>query len=96
MTTDEVKRSQGRRLAELRKGYPSDSTLENLLSVLQAELDLCARLPVFVYEATSEGDEECASLLSSLADTERAHVERVLAALQRHLERRGTRTEASR
>jgi rubrerythrin len=95
MTADEVKPSEGRRLAELRRAHPTDSTLENLLSVLRAELDLCARLPLFAYEATTEGHDECASLLGTLAETERAHVEKVLATLQRHLEARSGRTEVS-
>jgi rubrerythrin len=95
MTTDEVKQSGGRRLAELREASPVDSTLDNLLTLLRAELDLCARLPVFIYEASTEGYEESASLFRSLADAERAQVERVLTALQRHLAQRSSRTEAS-
>jgi hypothetical protein len=95
MTTDEVEQSEGRRLAELRRAYPSDPTLENLLSVLRSELDLCARLPIFAYEATTDGHDDCASLLRTLAATERAHVEQVLTALQRHLEQRGGGTEVS-
>jgi hypothetical protein len=95
MTAHEVKQSEGRRLAELRRAYPSDSTLENLLSVLRAELDLCARLPVFAYEATTDGHDECASLLRAIADSERANVELVLTTLQRHLEQRSRPTAVS-
>jgi rubrerythrin len=95
MTTDAVRQSEGRRLAELRQAYPIDSTLDNLISVLRAELDLCGRLPVFAYEATTEGHVECASVLQSLADAQRGHVEQVLAALQRHLARRSGLMEVS-
>ena len=95
MTTREDKPSEGRRLAELRRAYPTDSTLENLLSVLRAKLDLCARLPLYAYEATSEGHDDCASTLQGLADTERAQVEQVLAALHHHIEQRVGRNEAA-
>jgi hypothetical protein len=95
MTAHEVKQSEARRLDELRRAYPSDSTLENLLFVLRAELDLCARLPVFAYEATTDGHDECASLLRGLADSERANVELILATLQRHLEQRSSGTAVS-
>ena len=96
MTTDEVKKTESRRLAELRAASPADSTLDNLITLLRAELDLCARLPVFVYEATTEGHEESASLFRALADAKRAHVERVLRALQEHLAQRSGRSELSR
>jgi rubrerythrin len=95
MTTSEAKRSGGRHLAELREAYPTDSTLDNLLTLLRAELDLCARLPVFIYEAATEGHDECASLLRRLAEAERTHVEQVLAMLQQHLAKRSAPTETS-
>ena len=95
MTTPAVKQSDGRRLAELRGASPTDSTLDNLLTLLRAELDLCARLPVFVYEASTAGHDEPASLFRTLADAERAHVERVLTALQGHLARRSSPAEVS-
>jgi len=95
MTTGETEHSEGRRLAELRRAYPSDSTLDNLLVLLSAELDLCARLPIFAYVATTEGHDDCASMLQALADTRRAQVEQVLSALRRHLEQRPSAIEAS-
>jgi hypothetical protein len=95
MTTPALKQSGGRRLAELREASPADSTLDNLLTLLRAELDLCARLPVFIYEASTEGHEEAASLFRSLADTERTQIERVLTTLQRYIAQRSSRTEAS-
>jgi len=95
MTTREVKQSEGRRLAELREASPTDSTLDNLLTLIRAELDLCARLPVYIYEASTEGHEESASLFRTIADAERAHVEHVLTALQAHLAQRSSRTGVS-
>lgn len=88
MTSGNQQRRERHSLAELRNAYPGDSTLENLLDLLRAELDLCARLPLCVYEATAEGHYACASMLRELTDAQRAHVELVLASLQQHLEQR--------
>jgi rubrerythrin len=88
MTKPEVKPSPGRSLTDLRRTHPTDSTLENLLAILRAELDLCARLPVFEYEATAGGYDDCASLLRRLAETERVHVDDILSTLRRHLDQR--------
>jgi len=88
MNGSEVKTSAGRSLSDLRRVHPTDSTLQNLLTLLKAELDLCARLPVFEYEAAAEGHDECATMLHSLGELERANVEELLKTLQRHLDRR--------
>ena len=95
MSAPETKPSQTRSLSDLRRVHPTDSTLQNLLTLLKAELDLCARLPVFEYEAATEGHDECAGVLRRVADAERANVEELLAALQRHLERRNTSGEVA-
>ncbi len=78
--------STTQRLAELRSAQPCDTTLQNLLSILNAKLDLSARLPVFEYEADSEGFEEAASFMSALASAERESVHDVLRSLRMHLE----------
>ena len=75
------------RLAELRSAQPCDTTLQNLLSVLTAKLDLSARLPVFEYEADSEGFPEVASFMSALASAERQNVEDIIRSLRAHLDR---------
>jgi len=75
------------RLAELRSAQPCDTTLQNLLSVLTAKLDLSARLPVFEYEADSEGFPEVASFMSALASAERESVQDILRSLRQHLDR---------
>src|SRR4051812_8715703 len=88
VSAPDAKTSQSRSLSDLRRVHPTDSTLQNLLVLLKAELDLCARLPVFEYEAATEGHDECATVLRTLADTERANVEELLTALHHHLDRR--------
>ena len=82
-----------RRLNELRRAQPGDPTLRNLLGVLTQKLDLCARLPVFEYEATSDGDERCALAFRRLADAERRSTSEVIECLREHLTR--TATEGS-
>jgi hypothetical protein len=79
--------STAQRLAELRSAQPCDTTLQNLLSVLTAKLDLSARLPVFEYEADSEGFPEVASFMSALASAERQSVEDIIRSLRAHLDR---------
>ena len=78
--------STTQRLAELRSAQPCDTTLQNLLSILNAKLDLSARLPVFEYEADSEGFQEAASFMSALASAERESIHDVLRSLRMHLE----------
>ena len=78
--------STTQRLAELRSAQPCDTTLQNLLSILNAKLDLSARLPVFEYEADSEGFPEAASFMSALASAERESVQDVVRSLRMHLD----------
>jgi hypothetical protein len=80
-----------KRLAELRLAHPHDATLQNLLAVLTAKLDLSSRLPVFEYEAESEGFSDTASFMSALASAERESLEDVLACLRHHLDRTSQR-----
>lgn len=79
--------STAQRLAALRRAHPADATLQNLLSILTAKLDLSTRLPVFEYEADSDGFAETASFLSALASAERESVQDVLASLRQHIDR---------
>src|SRR3954471_3409746 len=78
--------STAQRLSELRRAHPYDATLQNLLALLTAKLDLSARLPVFEYEADSEGFPETRSFLSALASPERETLHEVLGSLRRHLD----------
>ena len=78
--------STAQRLAELRSAQPCDATLQNLLSILTAKLDLSARLPVFEYEADSEGFPEAASFMSALASAERESVQDIVRSLRSHLD----------
>ena len=83
------------RLAELRSAQPCDTTLQNLLSVLTAKLDLSARLPVFEYEADSEGFPEAASFMSALASAERESVQDIVRSLRMHLDHTSGRFSSS-
>lgn len=76
-----------RRLNELRRAHPADATLQNLLAVLGSKLDLSARLPVFEYEAATEGHDDCARAFEVLAHAERAHVNELLKILRAHVDR---------
>ena len=79
--------STAQRLADLRSAQPCDTTLQNLLNILNAKLDLSARLPVYEYEADSEGFPEAASFMSALASAERESVQDILRSLRQHLDR---------
>jgi len=74
-----------RRLEDLRSGYPADATLQNLLTVLSGQLQLCARLPVYEWEAATDSHEESAAAFRGLAVAEQAHIDDLLRALEHHL-----------
>jgi hypothetical protein len=77
-----------RRLTDLRRAQPTDATLRNLLGVLSAKLELCASLPVYEWEAGSEGHEDCAAAFRMLAEAERQSCNEVLNRLREHLDLR--------
>jgi hypothetical protein len=85
-----------RRISDLRRAQPTDATLRNLLGVLSAKLELCASLPVYEWEAGSEGHEDCAAAFRSLAEAERQSCNIVLNRLREHLEHRANGTEGRR
>src|SRR5919108_5832545 len=68
-------RSVGHSISDVRRGHPADGTLQNLLEVLTAKLELSARLPVLEYEAINEGNEACAAAFRRLAEIERRSVD---------------------
>ena len=76
-----------RRLNDLRRAQPADASLQNLLGILTAKLELCARLPIFEYEAASEGHESCATAFRELADQERRSFDELLVARSLKCER---------
>jgi hypothetical protein len=73
-------------ISELRGAQPADATLQNLLGVLNAKLELCSRLPIYEYEAGNEGHEECAAAFRALAEVERRSFDELLDVLRRHLD----------
>jgi hypothetical protein len=74
-----------RRLTDLTRAHPADRTLENLLRALTAKLDLCARLPVYEYEAATEGHPSTATAFESLAAVERESFDQLLRCLSGYL-----------
>ena len=75
-----------RRLSELRATQPANATLRNLIGVLQTKLELSARLPVLVFEAEEDGDQESARMFRSLVVAEKQQIAALLAALRTHLD----------
>jgi hypothetical protein len=75
-----------RRLSDLRKAQPGDPTLQNLLGLLSAKLELCARLPIFEYEAGSQGHEAAARAFRRLAEVERQSFDEILTCLRGHID----------
>jgi hypothetical protein len=78
--------STGRRLSDLARVHPADRTLQNLLGTLSAKLELCSRLPIFEYEASSEGHTVCATAFQDLAAIERQSFNDLLLCLRQHLD----------
>lgn len=78
--------TSGRRLSELARVHPADRTLQNLLGTLSAKLEMCSRLPVYEYEAATEGHEASAVAFHELAELERRSFNNLLACLRVHLD----------
>lgn len=83
---DDTGSTAARRLSDLRRAQPGDPTLQNLLAVLSAKLDLCSRLPVYEYEAGSQGHETCARAFHHLAEIERTSFNELIACLRHHID----------
>ncbi len=77
-----------RRLRELQASQPVDTTLRNLLELLQAKLQLSARLPVLVFEAEQDGDHACAGLFRALVASEKSEIAELLEGLRTLLDAR--------
>jgi hypothetical protein len=76
----------GTSISDLRGAQPADATLQNLLGVLSAKLELCSRLPIYEYEAGNEGHELPAAAFRRLAEIERQSFNELLECLHRHLD----------
>jgi hypothetical protein len=72
-------------LADLRRAQPADGALRNLLGILTAKLELFASLPVFEYEAATEGNDAFAAAFRRLAEQERRSFDELIACLRTHL-----------
>jgi hypothetical protein len=75
-----------RRLTDLRATMPADHTLQNLLGVLNAKLELCSKLPIYEYEAASQGHMHCVVAFKRLAEVERESFDEILKTLRVHLD----------
>ena len=75
-----------RRLSDLRRAQPGDPTLQNLLGVLSAKLELCSRLPIYEYEAGTQGHEQAVVAFRHLAEVERDSFNEILSTLRHHLD----------
>jgi hypothetical protein len=84
------------RLSDLRRTGPADATLQNLLTVLAAKLDFCSRLPIYEYEAETDGHRLCARAFRKLAASEMQAFEELLASLREHLAESGNQTRERR
>ena len=73
------------RLSDLQRSRAADASLKNLLSTLTDQIQTCARLAVFEYEAGSEGHKALAGAFHELAEIERASFDSLLEYLRRHL-----------
>lgn len=73
------------RLSDLQRSHAADATLNNLLTTLTGQIQSCAKLAVFEYEADTEGHKELALAFHELAETERASFNTLLDYLRRHL-----------
>lgn len=81
--------STARRLSDLTAALPADRTLQNLLGLMSAKLELCSRLPILEYEAANEGHEACATAFHEMAEIERRSFTDLVACLRRHLDETG-------
>jgi hypothetical protein len=79
-------RPSSRRLSELARVHPADRTLQNLLGTLSAKLEMCSRLPVYEYEAATEGHDASALAFHELADLEQRSFQDLLSCLRVHLD----------
>ena len=79
-----------RAIADLARVQPTDATLKNLLRLLDAKLEMCARLPVFEWEADHEGFADCAAAFRRLAEAEHSACGEVMDALRIHLQSHNT------
>jgi hypothetical protein len=74
------------RLSDLTAAVPADRTLQNLLGLVSSKLDVCSRLPIFEYEAQTEGHVSSATVFHEIAEQERRSFANLLACLRLHLD----------
>jgi hypothetical protein len=73
------------RLSDLQRSHAADATLKNLLTTLTGQIQSCAKLAVFEYEADTDGHKELALAFHDLGEIERESFNTLLEYLRRHL-----------
>ena len=81
------------RLSDLAGARPGDRTFENLLRALTAQMDLCASMTLFRYEAQLEGHRAAVDAFDRVSRTERCAFEQLAACLQTHLDARSAKAD---
>ncbi len=80
-----------RTLQEIQKDEPESRVLRDLVSVLQAKLELRSRYSLLEYDAAEEGRTDWSELFRSLSHSERAQIDSLCAVLASHLAARPRR-----
>lgn len=88
--------SASSRLSDLTAAMPADRTLQNLLGLVSSKLEVCSRLPIFEYEAASEGHEASAAVFREIAEQERRSFSNLLDCLRLQLDRHRDRESEAR
>jgi hypothetical protein len=85
--------------AKLRQGDPVSNNVHNLVQTLSVKLDSVARYKLYIEDAHSEGEQECADLFRRLEEQDRRAVDELrqhLSSRHRHEPRRGRGAEPRR
>ena len=73
------------RLSKLQRSRAADATLKNVLTTLSGQIQTCANLAVFAYEADTEGHQALAGAFRNLVEVEQASFNTMLECLRHHL-----------
>lgn len=76
------------RVDEIRSG-PAPLALQALIEIVHHKLEIHARLRVVAFQARSDGDEDDANVLGTVARAEQEQIVELLGAIRRHLNAMG-------
>ena len=83
------------RLSKLQRSRAADATLKNVLSTLSGQIQTCANLAVYAYEADTEGHQALAGAFRDLVEVEQASFNTMVECLRRHLNEQPQQSAAS-